>query len=264
MSGPVGIFDSGVGGLTVLVELRKRLPGEDFIYFGDTGRVPYGIKGKETVTRYSIEIANYLLVNRDIKALVIACNTSSALAFEDLKKIYRIPLFEVVVPAVRRAAKTTVTGKIGVIGTRSTIQSGAYRKRLKELNGNLKVFQKACPLFVPLVEEGWVKHKITGMVVEEYLKGLKKRGIDTLILGCTHYPFLRDVLREFMGPEVSIVDSATAVAEEVKSELVNLGMARRGGKGMVEYLVTDDPLKFSEFAEKMLGEKVGNVRRVVL
>ncbi|RMG61511.1 MAG: glutamate racemase [Deltaproteobacteria bacterium] len=261
---PIGIFDSGVGGLTVLVELRKRLPGESFIYFGDTGRVPYGIKGKETVTRYSIEIVNHLVVSHDVKALVVACNTASALAFSDLKKIYRIPLYDVVTPAVERALKATKNGRVGVIGTRSTISSGAYRDALRLRNGKVRVYQQACPLFVPLVEEGWVENEVTRMVASEYLSPLVAQRIDTLILGCTHYPFLIPVLKQFLGPSVQVIDSASSVAEEVASSLTSHGMKAKRRRGRVKYLVTDDPERFAEFARERVGEVVEEIERVSL
>lgn len=262
MNSPFGIFDSGIGGLTVLKELKRRLPGEKFIYFGDTGRVPYGNKGRQTVTRYSVEIANFLLINHNIKVLVVACNTASSLAVEALKRLYRIPVFEVVVPAVKRAVQETRNGKIGVIGTSSTVRSNTYRRMIKAHNSEMRVYQKACPLFVPIVEEGWVGHFVTDEIVRHYLTPLKKKGVDTLILGCTHYPFMRDKIESFLGQRVKIVDSASNVAREVERYGRKKGLSRAEAGEDVLYLVTDDPAKFREHGERLLGERPRDVRKV--
>ncbi len=264
MKRPVGIFDSGIGGLTVLGEQKKRLPGEDYIYFGDTGRVPYGNKGKTTVTRYSIEIANYLLINHDIKALIVACNTASSLAVDTLKKLYKIPVFEVITPASRRALENTKNGRIGVIGTSSTVRSGTYREKIESLDGTASVLEKACPLFVPLVEEGWLSHTASRMIVEEYLEPLKEEDIDTLILGCTHYPFLIGMIQECMGGDVSIVDSATHVAIEVEHYLRENGLVTPEREGTLKYIVTDDGGSFMEHGVKLLGKMEGSVMEVTL
>ncbi len=264
MKRPVGIFDSGIGGLTVLGEQKKRMPGEDYIYFGDTGRVPYGNKGKHTVTRYSIEIANYLLINHDIKALIVACNTASSLAVDTLKKLYKIPVFEVVTPASRRALEITKNGRIGVIGTSSTVRSGTYRRKIESIDGSAFVVERACPLFVPLVEEGWLSHVASKMIVEEYLAPLKEEGIDTLILGCTHYPFLKERIQECMGGEVSIVDSATNVAIEVERFLRKNGLVAQHTEGTLRYIVTDDGGSFLEHGVKLLGKMEGSVMEVTL
>ncbi|NIO16019.1 MAG: glutamate racemase [Deltaproteobacteria bacterium] len=264
MERPVGIFDSGIGGLTVLRELRDSISGEQYLYFGDTGRVPYGNKGKLTVTRYSVEIANYLLMNHDIKALVVACNTASSLAVEGLQKLYRIPVFEVVSPAVAKAVAETKNGRIGVIGTSSTIRSNTYKRMIRSQNKHIKVFQKACPLFVPLVEEGWVDHPVTEMVVLEYLSFLKKNRVDTLILGCTHYPFIRSRVEAYLGEGVTIIDSAMNVVIEVEKYLRSHDLVRIGKKKDIRYLVTDDPDKFREHGERLLGERPIDVVQVTL
>jgi glutamate racemase len=264
MDRPVGIFDSGIGGLTVLSELRRFIAGEKYLYFGDTARVPYGNKGKHTVTRYSVEITNYLIMNYDIKALVVACNTASSLAVNGLKKLYRIPVFEVVSPAVIRAVSETKNGKIGVIGTSSTIRSNTYKRMIKTQNKNIKVYQKACPLFVPLVEEGWVDHPVTEKIVHEYLSLLKRNRIDTLILGCTHYPFMRSRVETYMGDKVMIIDSAINVAIEAEKFLRSEGLFRNGKRGDITYLVTDDPEKFKEHGERLLGERPRDVMQVTL
>lgn len=246
----------------MLRELKTRLPGVKFIYFGDTGRVPYGNKGRQTVTRYSVEIANFLLMNYDIKALVVACNTASSLAVFGLKKLYRIPVFEVVVPAVKKAVQETKNGKIGVIGTSSTVRSNTYRRMIKAHDREMRVYQKACPLFVPLVEEGWVGHSVTDEIVWEYLTPLKRKGIDTLILGCTHYPFMREKIESFLGRGVKIIDSASNVAREVERYSRKKGQIRPHVRGNVLYLVTDDPAKFREHGERLLGERPRDVRKV--
>lgn len=264
MERPVGIFDSGIGGLTVLLALKEHLGSEKYIYFGDTARVPYGNKGKRTVTRYSIEIANFLLMRYDIKALVMACNTASSIAFESLKKLYRIPVFDVVTPAVQRAASMTNNGKVGVIGTSSTIRSNSYRKKLKAIDGELRVYQRACPLFVPLVEEGWIDHPVTSEIVREYLSPLKRKGVDTLILGCTHYPFLKRSIGAYMGDGVAVIDSATSVALDVKRSFDSKGISSSQSSKKSVYLVTDDPVKFREHGKKLLGKFPQAVHEVAL
>ncbi len=264
MESPIGIFDSGIGGLTVLKEQRNRMPGEHYVYFGDTGRVPYGNKGKQTVTRYSIEITNHLLINYRIKALIVACNTASSLSVETLKNLYRIPIFEVVNPAVRKALETTKNGKIGVIGTSSTIRSGTYERVITSLDKGVEVFQHSCPLFVPIVEEGWLGHVAAEMVVAEYLESLKRKGIDTLILGCTHYPFLKEMIGAYMGEGVAIVDSATNVALEVEDYLIKNSLASGRKRGDVKYVVTDDGETFKEHGYRLLGETIQNVEEVAL
>ncbi len=264
MDRPVGIFDSGIGGLTVLKELRRILPGERYLYFGDTGRVPYGNKGKLTVKRYSVEIANYLLMNYDIKALVVACNTASSVALEGLKKLYRISVFDVVSPAVLKAIGETKNGNIGVIGTDSTVRSNTYKKLIKAHNRDIRVYQKACPLFVPIVEEGWVDHEITEKIIFEYLSTLKKNRVDTLILGCTHYPFMRGRIQSFLGDKVTIIDSAVNVAIEVNKYLGSANLLRPEKEGDICYLVTDDPESFKERGEQLLGRRPENVHQVTL
>lgn len=264
MERPVGIFDSGIGGLTVLAELKRLLPGEKYLYFGDTGRVPYGNKGQQTVTRYSIEIANHLLMHYDIKALVVACNTASSLALLGLKRLYRIPVFEVVSPAVLRATRETKNGKIGVIGTSSTIRSNAYKRMIKAVGREFKVYQKACPLFVPIVEEGWVDHPVTEHVIFEYLSGLKRSRVDTLILACTHYPFMQARIQSFLGDGITIVDSAVNVALELREYLDSQNLIGPRKRGDVLYLVTDDPEKFKEHGERLLGEIPKKVIRAIL
>src|SRR5512143_3371045 len=207
----IGIFDSGVGGLTVLKEIIKALPQEDTIYLGDTARVPYGTKSPETLTRYSHEITSFL-VKRDIKLLVAACNTASSVSLDSLKKRFDIPIVGVIEPGARRAACETRSGKVGVIGTAGTIRSSAYTKAIKRINPDIEVITRPCPLFVPLAEEGWVDNEVARLTARIYLQGLKEQGVDTLVLGCTHYPILKGIVAEVMGEGVRLVDAGEETA----------------------------------------------------
>ena len=209
----IGIFDSGIGGLTVFREIMRALPGENAVYLGDTARVPYGIKSPETIRRYSEEAASYLL-SHGIKALVVACNTSSALALNVLKRRFRIPVIGVIEPGARRAVEASRKKRIGVIGTEATVRSGAYKKAIEKYGDGVKVYQKACPLFVPLAEEGRIRDRIAALAAREYLAEMKREGVDALVLGCTHYPLLKDVIRGAMGNGVRLIDSAEEVARE--------------------------------------------------
>jgi len=211
----IGIFDSGVGGLTVVKEIQKRLPGYQIIYFGDTARLPYGTKGAGFVQKYSSKIVNWLLDN-GAKIIIIACHTSSAWASENLKRHFKnAPIFEMIAPAIKEALKRTKNKKIGIIGTPGTVKSQAYERGLLSIDSGLEVYPVACPLFVPLVEEGWISKKITKEIAEEYLKPLKKKKIDTLVLACTHYPLLKKTIRRVLGPEVKIINPAESLAEEL-------------------------------------------------
>ena len=214
----IGIFDSGIGGLTVVRSLMEQLPGYDIIYFGDTARTPYGSKSPETVVGYALENTE-LLLSRGAKIIVMACNTASSVAADSVAKRYAIPMFEVVTPATEQAVKASGKLKVGVIGTRATVNSGIYEKKIKELNPEIKVYSTACPLLVPLVEEGWLKKPETVMIIKKYLQPLKVRQIDTLILGCTHYPLLKDKILRKIGKKITIIDSSIAVAEKVKDFL---------------------------------------------
>jgi len=252
MNRPIGVFDSGIGGLTVFEALRRRMPSEDLIYFGDTAHLPYGSKSKEAVTRYSLEIARYL-VKRGIKALVIACNTSSALALSEVKKALSIPVLGVIHPGARAAAAATRNRAIGVIGTEATISSQVYSRALKQYVSKAKVTGIACPLFVPLVEEGWWADPVTRAVAKTYLKPLARLGIDTLVLGCTHYPLLKPTLAKVMGPAVKLIDSAEETARETEELLRSLKIAAKGGKGTQRFVVSDNPERFHQLAKRLLG-----------
>lgn len=214
----IGIFDSGIGGLTTVRALQDRAIGYDILYFGDTARTPYGTKSKETVVRYAIENTEFLIQN-GAEIIVMACNTASSVATNELKKRFDLPIFEVISPAVALAVEKSKNAQIGVIGTRATIKSGIYEKKILEKNSRAKVYQKPCPLLVPLVEEGWLKKPETAMIVKKYLHPLKTRQIDTLILGCTHYPILKNIIQQKVGKKVLIIDSASAVADTICSYL---------------------------------------------
>ncbi len=264
MNQPVGVFDSGVGGLTVLRELVAALPGERFLYFGDTARVPYGTKSRETVTRYSIEIANYLITAHDIKMLVVACNTASSLALPVLRKIYKIPVVGMVDPCVRRAASLAKHEAIGVIGTAGTIRSGAYEHALRAALPAARVRCLPCPLLVSLAEEGWVDNPIARAVAAEYLGPFREDPVDALILGCTHYPVLKDVIRDVLGGGTVLIDSGEEAARVVDILLSEGGMKCGGGGNGASFLVTDDPERFVRVGEPFFGSRMGTVERAVL
>ncbi|NQT32822.1 MAG: glutamate racemase [Candidatus Omnitrophica bacterium] len=261
---PIGIFDSGVGGLTVVKNVRRHLPEEDILYFGDTARVPYGNKSRDTIVRFSLEIMAFMLECR-VKMVIVACNTASSLALPFLRKYYSIPIVGVITPGVREAARSTKNGRIGVIGTESTISSKAYDRELRKNKQKGRIFSKGCPLFVPLVENRFTGSDITYQIVGHYLKSLKQKKIDTLILGCTHYPVLRPVISKVMGSRVKLIDSSLAVAKEVKEILVNekLAAPEKKRKARSQYYVSDDVKGFCKTANIFLKEKI-SAKKVVL
>lgn len=260
----IGIFDSGVGGLTVLKEVIRALPQEDTIYLGDTARVPYGTKSPETVTRYALQVTSFL-VARDIKLLVVACNTASAVSLETLESNFSIPIIGVIEPGASRAAAETKSGKVGVIGTAATIQSSAYAKAIKKINRDIEVFTRACPLFVPLAEEGWLDNDVVRLTAGIYLQELKDAGVDTLVLGCTHYPLLKGIIAETMGDEVQLVDSAEETARAVVQTLKHEELLRPSSeKGNHHFFVTDVPAGFIRVGNRFLGGKLGDVYQVNL
>ena len=261
---PIGVFDSGVGGLTVLRAIHAHLPGESTIYLGDTARVPYGPKSPETVRRYAREAADFLL-GRGVKALVIACNTATAHAFDALSQGLEIPVIGVVEPGAREAAAASATGVIGVIGTRGTVASGSYERAILAARPAATVRSAACPLFVALAEEGWVSGDVPELTARRYLDPLLEAGIDTLVLGCTHYPLLRGLLAEVAGAGVRLVDSAEATARETARVLETRRLeASTGGSRAREYFVTDDTRLFGELARLFLGAPVTRVESVAL
>lgn len=265
-SKPIGVFDSGVGGLTVVKELSRLLPNEKIIYFGDTGRVPYGNKSKETIVHYSLQVA-YFLMKKKIKMLVVACNTASSVSLPTLKRHFHIPVLGVIEPGARSAIEATGTKNIGVIGTLGTVKSGAYKKALKKINSSVKVYQNACPLFVHLAEDGWNKNKIARLISDEYLKPFKGKGIDTLILGCTHYPILKDVIQQSAGKKVQLIDSGKETAKEVERILEKKNMlnkSKSAEKNQSVFYVSDLPHKFKEVSQRFLARELKKVHKVVL
>ncbi len=254
MKKAIGIFDSGIGGLTVFKEIVKVLPGENIIYLGDTARVPYGIRSPETVTRYSFENTQFLL-SQEIKLLVVACNTASAISLGAVKKEYPLPVIGVLEPGARAAVTATRARKIGIIGTEATIGSGAYEKEILRLAPDIKAFSLACPLFVALAEEGWTDNEVAELVAEKYLSPFRNTGIDTLVLGCTHYPLLKPVISRVVGREITLIDSATETAKEVVDVLEKLKWRENGnGEGQRKFYVTDAPARFEKIGQRFLGD----------
>lgn len=262
---PIGIFDSGLGGLTVVKEIKKRLPNESIIYLGDTARVPYGTRSKETVTKFSLQDA-YFLARQNVKCLVIACNTASALAFKEVKRNLVIPVFDVVSAGTRGAIETTKIKKIGVIGTRGTMASQAYQKAIHKQDPKVLVYEKACPLFVPLIEEDELRGELISLLAKKYLNSVKKSRVDTLILGCTHYPIIESVIRRKMGKGVRLVNSGEEMARSLSSFLKEKDLeAPKNLNSVRKYYVTDLTERFVKVAEIFLGEKLdGKVKKIVL
>lgn len=263
-SNPIGIFDSGIGGLTVVKSIDSSLASENIIYFGDTARVPYGSKSNSTIIEYSIQDAKFLF-SKNVKLIVVACNTASSVALEKLRSEFDIPVIGMIEPGAKAAIEVTKNKKIGVIGTDSTVSNRAYSNALLNLDTSIEVFEKACPLFVPLAEEGWISHKATKLIAEEYLNELKQKNIDTLILGCTHYPILRDIIQEVVGDDVTLIDSGSAASVEVENYLNGRGIKNTSNNlGSHEYYVSDVPKKFKQIAERFLGREVEQVNKVDL
>lgn len=258
MDKPIGIFDSGIGGLTVLKAIKKELPKEQLIYLGDTARVPYGNKSKETIIRYSIENTKFLM-QFDIKMLVVACNTSTAMSIDVLKEMFPLPIVGVIEPGAKKAVFVSKSKRIGVIGTEATIKSKAYQNIIKSIENKSVIFAKPCPLFVPLVEEGLVKGKIAESVVEMYLKYFKLKGIDTLVLGCTHYPLLKKTIRNYFDGKVKIVDSAEETAKVVKRLLIEAGIINNNGMKEDKFFVTDAADRFLKVGKAIMGDKLKEV-----
>ncbi len=259
MDTPIGVFDSGLGGLTVLREIERVLPGENLLYVGDTARVPYGVKSAETVTRYAQEICDFLL-GQGVKAIVVACNTVSAVALPVLRETYSVPIIGVLEPGAQAAARWSRGGQIAVIGTESTIRSHSYPKAILRHMPQAQVQSRACPLFVPLVEEGWLDHEVTERVARIYL-GEGLGAIDTLILGCTHYPLLKAVLQRVLGDGVRLVDSAEETAQALAGLLEERGLLNRKGTPPVRrYFSTDAPEKMRDMAQRFLGHAVDSVQ----
>jgi glutamate racemase len=256
----IGIFDSGLGGLTVAKSVNKLLPNENIIYFGDTARVPYGSKSPETVIKFSLEIVNFL-ISHNVKMIVIACNTSSSYAINKIIEQINIPVTGVIEPGVLEALSKTKNNKIGVIGTNATINSNIYSNKIRFQNKKIKVYSIACPLFVPLVEEGWLNKKITDSIIQEYLRTLKSASIDTIILGCTHYPLLEKKITKYFEKKVNIIDSGKVTAKYVKNILAKNGLLNRSKKkGELSFFVSDMPYRFSEQGSNFFGSEISAVR----
>ncbi len=258
---PIGVFDSGIGGLTVVSQLIKLLPSENIIYFGDTARVPYGNKSAEVIREYALQDAKFLL-SKGVKLIVIACNTASALAMDVVRTHSTVPTVGVIEPTAKEAIRQVSTRGVGVIGTLSTINSSAYENTLKNLSAGIRIFSQACPLFVPFAEEGMFDHQATDLVAKEYLSGFSGK-IDVMILGCTHYPLLRNAISRVLGGDVKLVDAGEATAKSVFELLSSTGMLNtQKAKARYEFYVSDFPQKFNEIAERFLGTKLEFVRKV--
>lgn len=257
-SAPIGVFDSGLGGLTVAHAIMRQLPAESLIYFGDTARVPYGPKSPDTVRRYSREISAFL-IEQGVKAIVVACNTATAHALPMLREELDVPVIGVVEPGARAAVRATRTGHIGVIGTAGTIRSQAYVRAIHAENPDLRVTALACPLFVPLVEEGWTNHEATHLVAEEYLAPFVKDPIDTLVLGCTHYPLLKPVIGEIVGRSVRLIDSAEETAADARRMLDANDLTAAAGEGAYRFVASDDPQQFLTLGRRFLGSAIERV-----
>jgi len=261
---PIGVFDSGLGGLTVVNQLMKHLPGESIIYFGDTARVPYGNKSTLTIQKFSQQIARFLQ-NRGVKLIVVACNTASSVALDQVKESSSVSVIDVIEPGARAALRESVNRRIGIIGTTATVSAGKYETILKTLETNVSVFSQACPLFVPLVEEGWIESPITEQVAHIYLNPLMQNKIDSLILGCTHYPIIKDTIKKIIDGNVQIIDSAIETAVKVRKTLESqhlLNDAKTDPKHL--FYVSDFPQKFEEIARRLLGQPLMNVHRIAL
>ena len=259
----LGVFDSGIGGLTVVRHLRRLLPAWPIVYFGDTARVPYGVKSVATIEHFTAQITDYLL-GRGVKMLIIACNTMAAVASSVVKaRACGIPVLDVIEAGARAAVVGSSSRAIGVIGTPTTVNSNAYARRMHALDPAVRVYSQACPLFVPLVEEGWLDHPVTRLTAQEYLRPVLAEQVDSLVLGCTHYPLLKPLLQEVAGPGIRLVDSAITTAEQAACRLAKLDLARQGDTPPdYHYVVTDIPLRFQTIGERFLGRSLGAVDKV--
>ncbi len=255
----IGVFDSGIGGLTVVRSLMERLPFENIVYFGDTARVPYGVKSVETIAHYTTQIVEFLLA-QNVKILIIACNTMAAVAAQTVRDISPVPVLDVIDAGALAACAATRTGQIGIIGTPTTVNSNAYARAIHTVNRSARIFSQACPLFVPLVEEGWLENEVTRLTAEEYLRPVKAENIDTLVLGCTHYPLIKPLLHSVMGEGVKLVDSAEAMAQRTAELLAEHGwLNTQTCVPRYEYYVTDVPVKFQTIGERFLGRSLSPV-----
>ena len=261
-SRPIGVFDSGLGGLTVAKAIKEKLPNENIVYLGDTARVPYGNKSTLLVTGYATQITNFLL-GENAKLIVVACNTASALALPALQSEFLVPILGVIIPGSQAAVHATRNKHVGVIGTTATINSNAYTQALRGIESSIQITAQACPLFVPLVEEGWLNGPVPSEITASYLKSINVANVDTLILGCTHYPLLKPMIQDNVNDNTVLIDSAETVAEEAATILLEKKMsADNSNKGLLKCFVTDSPTKFESIAERFLGYSLNNVQTV--
>jgi glutamate racemase len=259
---PIGVFDSGLGGLTVVREMFKILPNEDIIYFGDTGRTPYGPRSKDIVIEFSRQDAHFLK-EQNVKLIVVACNTATAHALEVINDEHEIDIIGVIEPGAMSAVKSTRNGKVGIIGTAGTIGSDSYARNIGSLDPKIKVFSLACPLFVPLVEEGYIEKEATKLIAKDYLLPFKSNGIDTLVLGCTHYPLLKKIIHEVLDDDIVLIDSAEETAQVVYQKLMETQLMReKTANVMHKFYVSDFPERFHQVAKHFLGDQISNVMRV--
>lgn len=258
---PIGVFDSGLGGLTVLKEIMNMLPNENIIYFGDTARVPYGPRSKETVTKYTFQAINFL-ISKGVKAIVIACNTATARCLKEANEKYNIPIIGVIEAGARTAAYSTKNKIVGVIGTDGTIRSKAYNIEIGKLDKDIQIIDKACPLFVPIVEEGWSNTDIASLTAQRYLKELMEAGIDSLVLGCTHYPLLKRTIGEIVGENVKLVNPAKETVKDLKEILEKNNLINNDENSIYEYYVSDIPEKFEVLAQEFLKKEIDNVKSI--
>jgi len=264
MNRPIGVFDSGIGGLTVVKSLKQELPNESIVYFGDTARVPYGSKSKDIIRRYAIESARFLM-QYDIKFMVVACNTTSAVALESIREFYHNPVVGMIHPGAVYAAETSRNKNIGIIGTKATISSNSYSHEISYIDSSIKVYSKACPLFVPLVEECMIQGDIVDRIAHYYLDSLVEQGIDTLVMGCTHYPLLFDAIRNCVGPEINLIDSGYAAARSVKKILNEMNLTNKTGiQPIYKFYVSDAVQDFSRNASFFLGHEMKNIEKIDL
>jgi len=259
---PIGVFDSGIGGLTVVRALMAGLPFENIIYFGDTARVPYGVKSVETIALYARQITEFLL-QQGVKLLIVACNTMAAVAHQAIAELSPVPVLDVIDAGARSAVAVTHTKRVGVIGTPATVNSNAYNRAIHKLDPEIRIFSKTCPLFVPLVEEGWLDHPVTRLTAEEYLKPVMEQTVDTLVLGCTHYPLLKTLLQEIVGDRIQLVDSAEAMAAQTSAMLEHHSLGNRQSRPpQYRYYVTDVPYRFQSNGEIFLGQTLADLQVV--
>ena len=259
---PIGVFDSGIGGLTVLKEIMEQLPGEDIVYFGDTARIPYGTRSKETVIKYFFQSVRFLLT-KEIKAIVVACNTASALAMEEAQKVFDVPILGVIDPGAKAAVSATRNSVIGVIGTEGTINSQSYQRKIRKMLPSAEIIGIPCPLFVPIVEEGWESTDVAFITAKKYLLELKEHNIDSLVLGCTHYPALRYTINKVLGDKVTMVNPAYETAKAGKIMLKEKGLlSSKLDGGKYDYYVSDDPEKFKRIGGNILRKEIASVQKV--